>query len=134
MSVFIPIPISEVKEAAEQPSLTYSLDLEKGRIIGKVDGLQAINQAINKALISPRFKCLIYDSQYGSEIKDIIADKKTTTELIEAMIPRLVQDALKPDTRILSAYDFSFDFTEDGAYISFKADTVFGETTFKEVI
>ena len=63
--VFIPIPIDEVTEAEEQPSLTYRLDLDNGRIVGKVDGLEAVNQAIRKAIITPRFKCLIYDDQYG---------------------------------------------------------------------
>lgn len=47
---FIPIPIDEVTEAEEQPSLTYRLDLDNGRIVGKVDGLEAVNQAIRKAL------------------------------------------------------------------------------------
>lgn len=134
MSVFIPIPISEVTEAIEKPSLTYHLDFKKGRIIGKVDALQAVNQAIEKALITARFHCLIYDNQYGSEIKDTIVDRKSTPELIEAMIPRLVEDALKPDTRILRVYDFAFEFQEDGAYIFFRADTIYGETTFEEVI
>ena len=72
---FIPIPVETVLEAEEQPSLTYRLDLENGRIVGKVDGLTAVNQAIRKAIITPRFKCLIYDPQYGSEIEDAIMRK-----------------------------------------------------------
>ena len=56
-SVFIPIPVTEVTEAQEKPSLTYKLDLDKGRIVGTVDGLEAVNQAIRKAIITPRFKC-----------------------------------------------------------------------------
>ena len=62
---FIPIPVETVKEAEEKPSCTYRLDLDNGRIVGKVDGLTAVNQAIRKAIITPRFKCLIYDHQYG---------------------------------------------------------------------
>ena len=58
---FIPIPVETVSEAEELPSKTYRLDLDKGRIVGKVDGLEAVNQAIRKAIITPRFKCLIYD-------------------------------------------------------------------------
>ena len=70
--VFIPIPIDTVTEAEEQPSLTYRLDLEAGRIVGRVDKLEAVNQAIRKAIITPRFKCLIYDNQYGSEVEEAI--------------------------------------------------------------
>lgn len=134
MAVYIPIPIAEVTQAIEQPSLTYCLDLEKGRIVGKVDGLFAVNQAIRKAIITPRFKCLIYDNQYGSEIQEAIIDKDATPELIEAMVPRFIEDALKPDTRILKIYDFGFEFREDKAYVFFRADTIFGETIFEEVI
>lgn len=86
-SVFIPIPISGIEEEREEPSFTYKLDLDAGRIMGKVDGLEAVNQFIRKALITPRFHCLIYDNQYGSEIKDTITSENATEELIEAEIP-----------------------------------------------
>ena len=74
-TVFIPIGIGTVEEEQEKPSLTYRLDLAAGRIIGKVDGRAAVEQAILKAIITPRFHCLVYDNQYGSEvIEAIIAD------------------------------------------------------------
>ena len=133
-SVFIPLPISEVTEAEEKPSLTYKLDLDKGRIMGMVDGLEAVNQAIRKAIITPRFKCLIYDNQYGSEIQEAIIAQDATPEYTEAVVPGFVKDALKPDTRILKVYDFQFEFRTEGAYIFFRADTIFGETVFEEVI
>ena len=133
-SVFIPLPISEVTEAEEKPSRTYKLDLDKGRIVGMVDGLEAVNQAIRKAIITPRFKCLIYDNQYGSEIQEAIIAQDATPEYTEAVVPGFVKDALKPDTRILKVYDFQFEFRTEGAYIFFRADTIFGETEFEEVI
>lgn len=133
-SVYIPLPIAEIEEAQEAPSLTYKLDLDKGRIIGKVDGLEAVNQAIRKAIITPRFKCLIYDNQYGSEHEDAIIANDATNEYIEAATQGFIVDALKPDTRILRVYDFTFEFREDEAFIHFKADTIFGETVIEEVI
>jgi hypothetical protein len=132
--VYIPLPVAEVEEKKEAPSLTYSLDLDRGRISGMVDGLQAVNQAIRKAIITPRFKCLIYDNQYGSEIEDAIITNDATEEYVETAIEGFVIDALKPDTRIIRVYDFTVDFKDDCAYISFKADTIFGETTIEEVI
>lgn len=133
-AVFIPLPISEVTEAEEKPSLTYKLDLDKGRIVGKVDGIEAVNQAIRKAIVTPRFKCLIYDNQYGSEIQEAVVAQDATPELTEAIIPGFIKDALKPDTRILDVYDFEYEFKDNGAYIFFKVDTIFGETEFEEVI
>ena len=57
--IYVPIPIETVTEAQEKPSLTYRLDLSAGRIVGLVDGLTAVNQAIHKAIITPRFKEVI---------------------------------------------------------------------------
>lgn len=132
--VFIPIPIDTVTEAEEQPSLTYRLDLEAGRIVGRVDKLEAVNQAIRKAIITPRFKCLIYDNQYGSEVEEAIITKDASPEYIEAVTEGFIKDALRPDTRILSIYDFQFEFREDRAYVFFRADTIFGEIEIEEVI
>lgn len=132
--VYIPIPVETVTEAEEQPSLTYRLDLDNGRIVGRLDKLEAVNQAIRKAIITPRFKCLIYDNQYGSEIEEAIISKDATRDYIEAVTEGFVKDALCPDTRILSVYDFQFEFKEDKAYVFFRADTIFGETEIEEVI
>ncbi len=132
--IYIPIPVSTVKEAEEAPSLTYRLDLENGRIVGRADKLDAVNQAIRKAIITPRFKCLIYDRQYGSEIEEAIITKDAGREYIEAVIEGFVKDALRPDTRILSVYDFQINFEEDRAHIYFRADTIFGETEIEEMI
>lgn len=132
--VFVPIPISGIEEEKEQPSLTYKLDLDTGRIVGKVDGLEAFNQFILKALLTPRFHCLVYDNQYGSEIKDTVTDENATEELIRAEIPRLVEDALLCDGRILKVYDFEFEFNEDSCNVHFTADTIYGTTEVEEVI
>ncbi len=132
--IYVPIPIETVTEAQEKPSLTYRLDLSAGRIVGLVDGLTAVNQAIHKAIITPRFKCLIYDNQYGSEVEDAIIAKDATPEYIETVVEGFIRDALLPDTRILDVYNFEIEFKEDAAYIAFQADTIYGETTVEEVI
>ena len=129
--VFIPLPVAEVEKLQEASSTTYKLDLDRGRISERIDGIEAVNQAIRKAIITPRFKCLIYDNQYGSEIEDSII---ASDEYIETVVEGFVTDCLKPDTRILSVYDFLITLKNDSVYISFKADTIFGETTIEEVI
>lgn len=132
--IYIPIPVDKVVEAEELPSLTYRLDLDARRIVGMVDGLEAVNQAIRKAIITPRFKCLIYDNQYGSEIEDAFIVQDASRAYIEAATEGFIKDCLKPDTRILNVYDFAFEFEEDKAFIYFKADTIYGETEIREVI
>jgi phage baseplate assembly protein W len=133
MPLDIPIGITQVIDEPDQPSKTYKLDLDTGRIVGKVDELEAMNQFIRKALITPRFKCLIYDSQYGSEIREITTTD-ATKEFIESEMPRLVEDALTYDPRILKVYDFSFSFKNDSVFLKFNVDTIFGTTEFEGVI
>ena len=43
--------------------------------------------------------------------------RNTSKEYIEAVTEGFIKDALRPDTRILSIYDFSFEFREDRAYV-----------------
>lgn len=117
MSVFIPIPIETVTEAPEKPSFTYRLDMENGRIVGKIDGIAAVNQAILKAILTPRFKCLIYDNQYGSEIEETIIAKNATRNYMETAIEGFIKDALLSDTRILSIYDFKMTWQNDKAFL-----------------
>lgn len=134
MGVFIPIPIGDLEQERERPSLTYHLDLTRGRIVNRVDGLEAVNQAIRKALLTPRFRCVIYGNQYGSEIKQTIIAGDATREYFETEMPRLVKEALLIDSRVLDAYDFSFSFKGEQASICFTAKTVFGDTAIEEVI
>ena len=41
-SVYIPLPVTVVEEAGELPNKTYKLDLDRGRIIGYVDGQASV--------------------------------------------------------------------------------------------
>lgn len=153
-SVFIPLPVSTVQEAAEPPSRTYRLDLNEGRILGIIDGQEAVRQAIHKAIITPRWKCLIYDNQYGSEIEATVIQSRgrATPEYIKAVVPGFVRDALRPDSRITLVSNFAFAFTPeekeklfpdifkvlrdagDSVFISFDADTIYGTVRIEEVI
>ena len=133
-TVYIPVGIRTVEEEQEKPSLTYRLNLTTGRITGKVDGLDAVEQAILKALITPRFHCLVYDNQYGSEVMDAIIADDVTPEYVEAAAEGFVRDCLRPDTRILGVHDFSVEFSGDSVLISFRAKTIFGEIEIKKVM
>ncbi len=131
-SIYIAIPIDGIEEETEKPSKTYRLDLDAGRIAGYVDGQRAVEQAIRKALLTPRFKCLIYDNQYGSEIEETVTVKDASQEYARTAIKGFIKDALDPDTRILAAYDYVIDFSGDGCYIAFTAETIFGPVRIEE--
>lgn len=52
MSLDIPIPFDTIEDERIETSRTYAVDWENGRIHGFVDGIEAVNQFIKKALIT----------------------------------------------------------------------------------
>lgn len=135
----IPILFETIENEQEKTSRTYRIDWDNGRIIGFVDGQEAMNQYIKKAILTPRFRCLIYSNQYGSEIMDTLLDKNVTREYIEAEISFLVTDALIHDPRVMRVYNVGIEFKDswpmqDSCVITFDVDTIYGDILVKEVI
>lgn len=139
MPLDIPLPFSTIEEEEIETSRTYAIDWDNGRIAGYVDEAEAVRQFIKKALLTPRFKCLIYDQQYGSEIRDTFIDKSVTRDYVEAELPFLIEDALIYDERILKVYNIDIKFgdtypMQDSVAISFDVDTIYGQISSEEVI
>jgi len=135
----IPIPFETIENEQEKTSRTYRIDWDEGRIIGFIDGQEAMNQYIKKAILTPRFRCLIYSNQYGSEIIDTLMDKDVTREYIEAEISFLVTDTLIHDPRVLRVYNIEVEFfdtypMQDSCVITFDVDTIYGQTKIREVV
>lgn len=135
----VSLPFTSIDEGEVETSRTYRIDWENGRINGFVDETEAMKQFIKKALITPRFKCLIYDSQYGSEIRDNLIVPGVTKEYIKAEAPFLAEDALIHDERVLRVYNFEITFGEkypmqDSVIVTFDVDTIYGKIPLEEVI
>lgn len=126
MALFPEFPIIEIKEDVQLPNRTYRLDFDKGRIVGMVEGEAAIQQAIHKALYTPRFDCYAYDDQYGSEIDHLLHDPGTTREYVESELPFMLSDALTCDSRITHLSDVVCRFSGDEVYVTFGAHTTLG--------
>lgn len=134
-----PLPFETIEEGESEITRTYAIDWEKGRISGFVDGKEAIRQYIKKALLTPRFKCLIYDSQYGSEIQENLMNGRASQEYIETEIPFLVEDALIHDRRIRKVANVKITFGDgdpgkDNVWITFDVDTIYGEIPVEEMV
>lgn len=132
--VYTPLAIDKVIEEEEKPTKTYGLDLENGRIVGIVDGEDAVRQSILKILLTPRFKCLIYDDQYGNELSEVIIAKDASVDFIKSSAEGFVRDALLVDSRIISIDDFSAKVQGDECYIEFTAETIYGQIYISEVL
>jgi len=120
--------------AQVQPSRTYALNFDTGEVGGIIDGESAIRQAIRKAIMTARFRYLIYGYEhlYGCELEDLIG-QDLPIELLNAEVPRLISEALLVDDRIEDVYNFTIERKGDGLYVSFFVDTMDGGTISEEV-
>ena len=93
-------------EVETQPSLTYALDIEHGRIRGMVDELESLRQAIY--LISARSDTPISFTRgnYGVELVELIGQPK---EYALPEIKRCITEALLQDDRITAVDGFEFE-------------------------
>ena len=100
-TVFLDDLLAQEQEAEDtlEPSKTYRLDIENGRIGGLIDGEEALRQFITKAIMTARNRYIAYDEDYGCEIHDLLGEN-ITRNLLEAEIPRVLKDAVEYDDRI----------------------------------
>lgn len=122
----------EVISPADQPTKTYRIDFEKNRIIGYVDRRDAMVQAIYKALMTDRFKHLIYSWNYGTEWTAV---QGKSWGVVESELKRIITESLLADSRILEIKNFSISQISKRVFAaSFDAETVFGEVHFDEEV
>lgn len=125
--------IDAVSDGREKASRTYRVDFERGRIVGMVDGAAAVKQAAYKALITARFVSPLYDNQYGSELQALFARPDVTKSLIDTEVPRIIRDALLPDTRITDITDIRVNLDGDRCDIAFVMSTIYGKISMEGV-
>lgn len=114
-----------------QPSKTWTIDFETGRIGKFTDGVPAVKQFIRKALLTARNKYLIYTDQYGNELHDLIGED-VTEAFLSAEIPRMVQEAIIYDDRIEET-QVEYERRSDKLFITVKATLAIGEEITEEV-
>lgn len=100
----ISILIDEITEV-NYPSRTYKLILNKDRISGYTDDLDAIKQAIYLILSTERYQHIIYSWDYGVELLDLIGKPMP---YVMSELPRRIKEALIQDNRISDVIDFEF--------------------------
>lgn len=113
-----------IQEDDRMPSYTYYIDFDRNRIIGTVDDIEAVKQAIYLILQIERYESLIYNFYYGTEFDSLIGKSK---ELITSELERRIREALLEDDRIVRVTDFTIEFTSDKAIVEFTVNTIFGD-------
>lgn len=123
------IEFGEITIRAE-PNKTYRLTAEE-KIVGMIDDLEAIKQAVYLILNIERYESLIYSWNYGIELSDLYGKD---IDYVCPEIKRRIEEALLQDERILSIDEFVFESQKGVIFVTFTVHTTLGEfKTEKEV-
>lgn len=115
----------------QQTSRTYAIDPMTKRIVGMVDGIEAVKQAVMLILGTERFKHSIFSANYGSELEELTGADSTS---FSAEIGRRIRDALIHDDRISDVQDFRITMSGDTALVEFTVVSVYGDFTAEKVV
>ena len=132
----IVVPFTE-DELDESNSIhrTYRMDFNKKRIVGMIDGLEAAQQSIFKAMQTRRFAYQIYDDQYGCDIFNKIGNTDLTEDYLDSDIPAMIEDTLVPDDMVEGVGEIVFEMiSHDSVRIEVYIKTIFGDIDMEGVI
>lgn len=112
-------------EVVTMPSKQHRMDLDRTRILGTCDNLEAVKQTIFKILNSERYAYLIYSWNYGIELIDLYGQPPM---YVCPEVKRRIEEALLQDDRITAVDEFEFDTSKKGVVsVSFTVHTLFGD-------
>ena len=116
-------------EIRQSPSKTFQM--HEKTISGYVDEKEAVRQAIYCILNTERYDWLIYNWNYGVELKDLFGKP---IELVKSKLKKRIKEALMQDDRIQGIDAFSFEVSGRKLSVMFTVHTQYGDVeTSKEV-
>lgn len=108
-----------------QPSKTWIIDRDAMQVSRMDEGLESVRQAVEIALNVERYKWTIYDANFGSELDGLAGEDEA---YIIAELPRMVEDALSPDSRVIAVDDYVFTRLDSTSMrVTFTVHTVYGD-------
>ena len=108
-----------------QPSKTWIIDRDTMQVSCMDEGLESVRQAVEIALNVERYRWTIYDANFGSELDGLVGEDET---YIMAELPRMVEDALSPDSRVIAVDNYVFTRLDSTAMrVTFTVHTVYGD-------
>lgn len=124
--------LMNTEEFESYPDKTYRLDFVNKRIIGKIDGKEAVLQFIRKVLSTDKYAYEIYDWYYGNEILSLVG---MPYDYIVTECSRIVNEALTVDDRILDVVDFEYErVSMDTLKMSCVVRTIFGDINYSQEV
>lgn len=117
--------ISQEFTIATLPGKTFKMHHDIKRIVGTIDQLQAVEQAVYLILNTERYEWLIHSWDYGVELKELIGKD---VDYCIPEIERRVTEALLQDDRITAVQDFEFAEQKNSVLATFTVVSIYGET------
>ena len=118
------LPLTSGIEFVSQPSLTWHLDRETGRIEGTCDGYDAMKQAVEIILGVERYRWQIYQPTSGMQWDGLLGQD---TGFVAAELQRRLLDALLQDDRVTGLKDYSYNVNGQSLVVTFTVTTVYGD-------
>ena len=109
----------------QQPSLTWYINKDSNRIVGEVDGLEAVRQAVEIILNVERFRWQIYSPNSGMQWDGLIGQDPGH---VASEVQRRMLDALSVDDRVRGISNFEYSMDGSTMTCSVTVNTVYGET------
>ena len=113
-------------QLTSRPSRTWIIDRNTMQVGYMDEGLEAVRQAVEIALNVERFQWQIYNTNFGNELEELVGDD---ADYIQSELPRMVDDALSVDDRVIDTADYVFSVNGDSMTVSFTVNTVYGQLT-----
>lgn len=107
-----------------ETSKTYLINFNNEKIQNKIDGLQAIEQAVKMILSTERSSFTIYPLEYGVALEKYIGQP---LDYVEGDVDREIKESLLKDDRILDVVNFEHEYHKDTLKIRFEVITIYGE-------
>ena len=107
----------------EYGNRTWKLNDKDKTIVGMIDDIDAVKQAVFCYLNIERFQWIIYSWQIGIETKHLYGEP---IDWVCSEIERVVQEALSIDNRILEIDNFEFEIEKRKIISKFTVKTVYG--------
>ena len=118
------IDVSGGVEFVSQPSLTWYINKETGRIQNSVSGLAAVRQAVEIILNVERFRWQIYGPYFGVSWSGLTGQDPGYAA---SELQRRIRDALSADRRVLGIEDFSCTVSGRTLTAELTVRTVYGD-------
>ena len=114
------------------PTKTYRIDPVNMRIMGTIEGREAVLQHIRKVMSTDKYAFEIYDWYYGNELLKLVGH---SYDYVVTRLPNIFKDALLVDDRITDIRDFTFSKSSiDTIVVSCVVDTVYGQVVYEQEV